>query len=290
MFSAKARSPLPAVFPPWGVLVLESRHARGFRMERTAHPFPKVCYALAGAGWIDLDRGRRPLAAGDVAVVPQGLPHVLRDDPERPLSLGVLCIRPEVLARVPEARGAVASLRVIRGRALGRALRPLFRRLFVEQSLGRPSCATMMTGLALEALALVQRAGEAHPMREDRSAERGSAAMARVQTYLRDLERRFFESDTIDAVAERLGLGRRTFTRLFRRAAGRPWHDHLRALRIRHAQRLLADPGRTILWVSLECGFENLSTFYRAFQAVAGTTPARWRSARARRRGERPVP
>ncbi len=48
-FAAGARRPVSVRFPPWGLFMIESHHARGFAMPMTAHDFLKVVYVLAGA-------------------------------------------------------------------------------------------------------------------------------------------------------------------------------------------------------------------------------------------------
>ena len=54
---------------------------------------------------------------------------------------------------------------------------------------------------------------------------------------------------------------------------GLPEHQ----LRVEHARRLLQQTHRTIASIAFECGFEDLSTFYRAFKREVGTSPRRWR-------------
>lgn len=269
MYSAGARRPLPVRFPPWGVAVLESHHDRDFRMEPVRHPFLKVATVLQGHGAVERpDAAPRRISAGDTVVVPPGTVHAFRDRPGHALSLIVLCVRPDVARAAPRER-----FRVVPAGARGRETLRLLRRLFVEQSLDRPACGTMMTGLALELLAELS---SARPV----PGPPVGTPEARVRAYARDLEHRFHEVETIDAAASRLGLGRRTFTRLFRRATGRTWLDRIHELRLRHARTLLLQQDRTVLWIALECGFGDVSTFHRVFRAAEGISPAAWREAR----------
>jgi AraC-like DNA-binding protein len=41
--------------------------------------------------------------------------------------------------------------------------------------------------------------------------------------------------------------------------------------------RLLKSTERTVLSVAFECGFDDLSTFYRAFKRETGVSPNHWR-------------
>lgn len=63
-------------------------------------------------------------------------------------------------------------------------------------------------------------------------------------------------------------------------AAGQGFYERLAAYRIGEAKRLLTDPGEartSIEAVALLSGFKSRSSFYEAFKAETGTTPAAWR-------------
>src|SRR5207237_631209 len=91
-----------------------------------------------------------------------------------------------------------------------------------------------------------------------------------VRRYVADLPHRFFEPTDIDHTAAELGMSRRHFTQLFRAETGRTWADYLERLRIDYACQLLRDTARSILGIAFECGYEDLTSFYRAFRRVTG--------------------
>ena len=99
-----------------------------------------------------------------------------------------------------------------------------------------------------------------------------------MKGYVEDLSENFFEATNLDAAASALGLSRRRFTQLFREVAGTSWLAHVRKLRIDHAKKLLENTNRTVLSVAFECGFEDLSTFYRAFKRETSESPNQWRT------------
>jgi len=70
------------------------------------------------------------------------------------------------------------------------------------------------------------------------------------------------------------GLG----VELFREVTGESWLSYLRRLRLEHARSLLRDRNRSIAAVAFESGFEDLSSFYRAFKTATGMVPHQWRS------------
>lgn len=283
MFDPHALRPVAVRFPPCGIFVLESRHERGFRMAPVQHDFLKLVQPISGRGWLVRRHGRTPLGAGDVVVIPPGERHHIEDDGARPLSLYALCVQ-EGAAALPR------SFRHFPEPAWSLELRALIRHLLHEQTLARPGHDLMLRGLAWQALGLVVRATAGRGAEPAEAPRPSELAAARVAAYREEMERTFFHAQSIDAVARRLGLSRRRFTQLFRAAAGESWLQHLQRHRLVHARRLLAETKRSVASIGYECGFEDLTTFYRTFKAAEGTSPLAWREARLNAASAAPRP
>lgn len=265
--------PVEVELPPLGVFVLESRHGDGFRMEPSRHAFWELFFVLAGAGEFVLDEETLPCAEEDVIVVPPGVRHQIRDQPGNPLSLYALCLSPEWVA-LDAAAPAAGRLELPADLLPG--LRTGLRRLLFEQSTARPGAGYLLAGRALALLGLMTRARLA-------ARARGGGGMAEMmREYVDDLRERFFEPADIDSEAARLRMSRRRFTQLFRQLTGRSWLEHLTELRVAHARRLLADTRRSVTAIAFECGFEELSSFYRAFKKQTGLAPLAWRETHSR--------
>ena len=114
-------------------------------------------------------------------------------------------------------------------------------------------------------------------------ADRNTDSITRMRAYVDDLADHFFEASNLDAAAAGLGISRRRFTQLFRQVTSTSWLSYVRQLRVEHAKRLLGQTQRTVLSIAFECGFEDLSTFYRAFKREVGHSPNHWRSNAAQR-------
>ena len=100
-----------------------------------------------------------------------------------------------------------------------------------------------------------------------------------VQAYINSLPGRYFEETTIETAAARLGIGRRKFTRLFTELTGTTWLNYIRSLAIDHARHRLKTSDIPIPSIAFECGFNDLSTFYRQFTKRVGLSPATYRDA-----------
>ena len=102
-----------------------------------------------------------------------------------------------------------------------------------------------------------------------------------ITQYIESLPTRFFDETSIDAAANRLQLPRRTFTKLFTELTGNTWLQHIRGLAIDHAKRRLRQTDLPVASIAFECGFNDLSTFYRQFKRQCGVAPGDFRSRHA---------
>ena len=102
----------------------------------------------------------------------------------------------------------------------------------------------------------------------------------RIQHYIDSLPSRFFEETSINAAANHLDIPRRTFTKLFAEITGDTWLQHVRRLAIEHARHRLHETDLPVMSIAFECGFHDLSTFYRQFQRHCGISPGRYRTDR----------
>jgi AraC-like DNA-binding protein len=277
MFDPHASKPVEVKFPPSGVFVLESRHSRDFRMEPVRNPYVKIVQVFSGAGWLVHRGNRTALKPRDIIFVPAGEQHHLEDDGAKPLGVYVLCVAKRVLATAG-TDVLPTSVRRYPAPAWTNEFRALIRHLLHGQTLLRPGSDLMSTGLALQALALVARADAG--IATHGSQRNDLPAQARVAAYANDLERTFFRRQRVDDAAAALGLSRRRFTQLFREATGCSWHAALQRHRLTHARKLLAETNRSVASIGYECGFEDITTFYRAFRSAERTSPLAWRRTR----------
>ena len=254
--------------------MLESRHGDSFRMDWTRHAFSKLLYAANGSGVIR-ERGRRtPLQAGDLAYVPPDLEHRIEDVARSPLSLFVVCIRPQDQAS--SVRAALDKMQLSRHDPLygGRAhLQSTLRGMLYQQRARPPGWELQIVADISRLLAEIIRSGENgvhtdHP-RDNR--------MVRLKRYIASLEHSFFLESSMSEVAHELGVSERHFSTLFRRLTGTTWLRYVTDMRIDYAQHILTTTQDSVTAVAFQAGFEDVSTFYRAFHSRTGMAPGRWR-------------
>jgi AraC family L-rhamnose operon regulatory protein RhaS len=147
------------------------------------------------------------------------------------------------------------------------------RRLLFEQTQDTSSTRLTMVGDGIQLLNLLIK----QPCDRQPATAAATPDREEVLAYIEHLKTHFFEATTIDEAANQLGLPRRRFTEIFKELAGESWLKHIRQLRVGHAERLLRNTDLPITSVAFECGYEDLSTFYRQFKRQTGVAPGVWR-------------
>lgn len=82
---------------------------------------------------------------------------------------------------------------------------------------------------------------------------------------------------SLEELADISCFSRTYFSVLFKELNGvSPW-DYINIKRVELAKSMLRNSSQTVLYISSECGFSNLSNFNRIFKKVTGTTPTEFR-------------
>lgn len=245
-------------------------------MAAQCHDFLEIFYVLKGTGVFRIDGQRHPARHDDILIVPTGRVHVIEDDPAEPLALYGICIAPQVWRHEPALLEQLPAGRLPASKLLAARVRADLRQLLFEQTLVRPGRSTLSLGLALQLLVRLARSFQDAEPPSPLGASVSDHRQA-VARYVADLSHRFFEDTDLDHVAAELGMSRRRFTHLFRQAAGASWSAYLTRLRIEYACQLLRETSRSIPAIAFETGYEDLSSFYRAFKREKGLPPRAWR-------------
>lgn len=273
----EARRPVLPTFPDYGICILESRHSEAFSMEPSRYDFSEVMLVLEGAGWIVHGKVRHPIRRHDLMVIPQGQEYRVEDQPDTPLAILCLCIRPRADQTALWAKVMPAHFSVPRNSGLTREVAAHLRAILFEQSVSRDHTEAVVIAHTLLLLSkLKRRVGTSNQPRPQ-----AVEAIARVQNYVQQLASSFHEPETNEIVAVRLGMSAKSLTAYFREITGKTRQQYLQELRIDHACRLLVDSGESVASISFACGFEDLSTFIRAFRTERKMSPSQWRALQA---------
>ncbi|WP_372782445.1 GlxA family transcriptional regulator [Phenylobacterium sp.] len=92
------------------------------------------------------------------------------------------------------------------------------------------------------------------------------------------LQANFRKEIPIPFLADRAGLGVRTFVRHFKAATGRLPADYLQAVRIEAAKVMLESDNRPIQSISSEVGYDDVAFFRSLFKRITRMTPTEYRA------------
>lgn len=100
----------------------------------------------------------------------------------------------------------------------------------------------------------------------------------RIRAIESFLQANFRTDIPVPALAERAGLGARTFVRHFKAATGRLPAAYLQALRIEAAKAMLEGGPKPVQSISADVGYDDVAFFRGLFKRETGMTPAEYRA------------
>jgi transcriptional regulator GlxA family with amidase domain len=95
-----------------------------------------------------------------------------------------------------------------------------------------------------------------------------------AQNYI---EEQYAEKLTVEDLAEKYNMGRRTFERRFKNATHNSPLEYLQRVRIEAAKKYLETDRKTINEVMYEVGYSDVNAFRDVFRKMAGVTPMEYR-------------
>ena len=107
------------------------------------------------------------------------------------------------------------------------------------------------------------------------TAQKKTAMMAKITAYV---DEHLQERITLRIIATHCGVSVSSVTQLFQKQADFTFHDFVTNRRMVMADRLIRD-GIPLEQVGKLVGYQDHSTFYRAFRQHFGTSPREYRSA-----------
>ena len=99
----------------------------------------------------------------------------------------------------------------------------------------------------------------------------------KLKPVIKNVELHYSEQTTVDEMAKLAGFSQSHFMRFFKEAFGVSFVTYLNDYRLSMAARLLLTTEDTVLDISQQVGFENLSHFNRLFKQKYSMTPREYR-------------
>lgn len=109
------------------------------------------------------------------------------------------------------------------------------------------------------------------------AAKKPYKSLEKLRFVIKYVENHYPERLTIEQIAKLCDYSPSHFMKIFKNAMGTSFIDYLNDYRLLMSARLLHSSDSTILSISEEVGFENLSYFNRCFKKKFGKTPSAYR-------------
>lgn len=306
-------SSLLFLMPVSGALDTRCHFSPPWRLDYAAAGPGEIPYHVLLSGTAQVDDGENPvlsMKAGDILLIPSGVPHVLyegsgspstvgkmhrerglkiRTNGEDPKPVNMLCGRfilpssprqiiKESLPRqliirgvdVPEELAHLTEEHVASSR-LARLI-TLMHEEAIEHGPGSESMMNHMSGALFGMTLRLASESAEPPIGLLRLAQR-----PRLQPAFTAMFENYSRTWTMAELADLCSMSRATFARQFAEAAGRSANDLLVEIRMANASRQLAETSDSIGKIAQDSGYQSDAAFQRAFKKHMGMTPARWR-------------
>jgi len=270
--------PINAVYLQQGFCVLESHHSAHFSMEWTKGQDILIIYILNGAGHLQTKKCKYPMRKGNVLILPSKTYYRISDNPKDPLSIYLLGIHNPEIEKWSSLSG-INACHVTTNHIVCSLVQHRFKKLLYENTIKRPAWELMMVSLVWEMLGILHRGQSEETNPSKGTYDQQSMSRARVARYVRDISENFYHHQSLEQAAASTSLCVRRFGILFREITGMSWRIFLQDKRVQHAKKLLSETEHSIISICFECGFNELSTFYRCFNKHEKISPKKWREA-----------
>ncbi|GAA4834445.1 AraC family transcriptional regulator [Paenibacillus vulneris] len=254
-----------------GIHLYEMRHNDGEIMQEHHHDIHQILYVLEGKGRVVLD-GRSFDFEQDqgVVIVPRTSHSVLSGSRMTVLVLEFDEAMLDESVREALLRSQFDRSRLVRLGGFGsKELRQLTRKMLFEQT--RENLLNKLANaLYLSELLLLL-------VRYQPATEAAAVNSLRAEKLRHYIDTHYFEIVGPDDISAKLGVSTRHLNTIFKEVYQMTPHQYLTDVRMRLAQKLLAETDKDIASICFEIGFETLSTFYRTFKSSIRMTPNHYR-------------
>ena len=169
-------------------------------------------------------------------------------------------------------RGSNFKNRVGREEKVNEEIRISIREIHQEWNERKEGYPLMIKANVLRILTMLIRAYQDETKSGEMLKEKKNA-MKRLEqafTYIND---HYCEKITLEEVAASVYMSSNYFSSSFRRVANISFSDYVTRLRVNRAREMLRENGANVTEIAMECGFNNISNFYRLYKKHMGKTP-----------------
>ncbi len=260
--------------PAWGVLVESHHHEPNFKTGVHLHSYSSLVYVVSGMGRCVVDGVKYELESDSVLMLRRNASHQMVDKPGKAMVVFVVYFADNLPLVDNEMVCSLFKAPFIQApRHNSRQFRLLLRQMLYEQNAKPKFYDTALLQCFSSIMLMLFRliaAGGNQPKDKPKSTDRVSEALKYVQSH-------YYETFALSDISADAGLSERQFTNICRDLKGQSFVQYLNSIRTQKAKQLLLNSSMSVSAIAFEVGFEELSTFYRAFNKHQGKSPLSFR-------------
>jgi len=256
-----------------------------------SHDYYQICYVECGHVEHRQENSTVPLVAGDAFIVPPGFGHqILFPDSDAYLyslsfqedlfhagfsQSNVYHFMTALKLETMEAERIPIRMKVTLDLPRQQTLKALMDALIREQESTSPQELTAAASLVAAILCILS---QGYFLGDSAQLQEVTACSEAIEQCIRYIDAHFTKDLTLEETARKFGLSRSKFSVLFPQRTGTTFKRYLAKKRIDYAVTLTRNTELPIQEIARMVGYEDLSTFYRNFTKVTGTSPSVYRT------------
>ncbi|MBJ6110443.1 AraC family transcriptional regulator [Hymenobacter sp. BT523] len=252
------------------------------------HPELELHYVIKGEGVRLMGDNISNFSSGEIVLLGANLPHTWRcneeyfqGNPEKEVEAIVIQFLPECLGRylfglpeaylIPKLFEKAKSGLLITGKAKAK-LAPLMRQAVHATDLDRIIIFLSILKILSETTEVKTIASEHHAFKQSNESD-----VQRINKVCNYTLSNYKKEITLDEIASISNLSVTSFCRYFKLITKKTYYDFLIEIRISQACRQLIEDKLPTEVICFECGFNNVSNFYRHFKKITKMTPLEYK-------------
>ncbi len=256
--------------PDYGVLVESHHHGPNFSTGLHLHSYSTLIYVVSGRGRCVAGGSDYYLEPDSVLMLGRGRPHEMIDKPGGAMVVFVVYFADELPLVGEGIMSPLFSQSLIEvPRHNSRYLRQILRQMLYEQNARPPYYGDALRQCFSSIVLMLHRIVVSGADKNHGPAK----SEQRVLNALEYVASHYYEIFTLSDIAADAELSERQFTNVCRKLKGQSFVQYLNSIRTEKAKELLVTTSMSISAIAFEVGFEEISTFYRAFKKHQGQSP-----------------
>jgi len=254
------------------------------------HHYFEIDYVMSGSAYLEMESGKRKLAAGDFCFLSPGLRHdILPERGAQVISITISGITVEqTLYRLLRRDNVLTSFfrAVLDNNKIGflliavpqeRRIREIIRGILHEHFAEKEYTSDIMPDhLAILFAFILRRCGDRYERHDGESNRWGTAPMLAILKHIQT----HYQTVSLNEVAEEFHYEPSYLGKQIRLLTGKNYTDIIREMRLDEAKRLLRTTELSVDEVAEQVGYQGRAHFFRSFRGAEGMTPGEYRRQR----------